>query len=77
MLATLGYSIAGGLQAGTGGLATLGYGIGEAASPLIAYCIDEAQFYSAGLSVGEVYTPGLDTFSVYVPGAIIGQVGCD
>lgn len=29
MLATLGYSIAGGLQAGTGGLATLGYELGE------------------------------------------------
>lgn len=30
-LATLGYSVSGGLQAGTAGLATLGYGIAEEA----------------------------------------------
>lgn len=76
MLATLGYSIAGGLQAGTSGLATLGYGIGEAASPLVVYCVGEGQVYTAGGTKGDVYTAGGVRGQVYTAGGVKGQVGC-
>lgn len=74
-LATLGYSIAGGLQAGTSTLPTLGYGIGEGVS-LATYCIEASQLHIPGSASGEIFTPGTRAYSIHVPGADAGQVGC-
>ena len=74
---TLGFSISGGLTAGTATLPTLGYGIGSGVVPGVGpFCFTLTHVTSGGATLTEVEAGGSDIEHVTAGGATLTEVEC-